>query len=92
MTSESVESDPEDSPAPVRVRVPKLQIADGDEPIFIESCIPVVPGLVKVEVATFQTSEASVPKVESERVLLAQTAVGMVEARDVEAVRTVASV
>jgi hypothetical protein len=46
-----------------------------------------------VDVATFQTSAAKVPKFESVLVLpLPQTAVGMVEAREVEAVRTVASV
>ena len=40
----------------------------------------------------FQTSDASVPKLESVRVPFAQTAVGIVEAKDVEAVKTVASV
>ena len=47
---------------------------------------------MSVDDATFQTSDASVPKFESVRVPEAQTAVGMVEAKDVEAVKTVASV
>ena len=51
-----------------------------------------VPAVVRVDDATFQTSEAKVPKLERVRVLLAQTAVGIVEAKDVEAVSTVASV
>ena len=51
-----------------------------------------VPPAVRVEEATFHTSEASVPKFERVRPEEDQTAVGMVEARDVEAVRTVESV
>ena len=47
---------------------------------------------MSVDDATFQTSDANVPKLESVRVPFAQTAVGMVEAKDVEAVSTVASV
>lgn len=51
-----------------------------------------LPGVVRVDVATFQTSDARVPNVVSDRVADDQTLIGMVEARDVEAVRTVASV
>ena len=56
------------------------------------SCRPMDPGVVRVEEATFQTSAARVPKLESVRPVVAQTAVGIVEAREVEAVKTVASV
>ena len=47
-----------------------------------------VPAVVRVDVATFHTSDASVPKVVRERVAEDQTARGMVAAREVEAVRT----
>ena len=56
---------------------------------FVTICFPTVPAPFNVFVATFQTSAASVPNDESVRVLLAQTAVGMVAARDELAVRTV---
>ena len=58
----------------------------------IASWRPVVPAVVRVDVATFHTSAASVPNVVRERVELAQTAVGIVEANEDEAVKTVASV
>ena len=58
----------------------------------VERARPIVPVFVRVEVATFQTSAARVPKLESVLPVVAQTAVGMVEARLVEAVRTVESV
>ena len=58
----------------------------------VERARPIVPGPVSVDVAIFQTSEASVPKDVSERVALFQTFKGIVEARDVDAVRTVAFV
>ena len=51
-----------------------------------------LPGVVRLLVATFHTSDARVPNVVSDLVPDDQTAVGMVEAREVEAVRTVASV
>jgi hypothetical protein len=93
VTSDCTAREPTESPAPVKVRVPNDQTWEAvrlDPPLA--SVIPIVPALVRVEVATFQTSEASVPKVVRERVPADQTAVGMVEASDVEAVRTVESV
>ena len=54
--------------------------------------LPIVPAVVSVDVATFQTAETSDPKVSSERPLTDHTLSGIVEAREVEAVRTVASV
>ena len=51
-----------------------------------------VPAVVRVAVAIFQTSDAKVPNVVRERVPLDQTLSGIVAAREVEAVRTVASV
>ena len=51
-----------------------------------------VPAVVRVAVATFQTSAARVPNVVSERVADDQTLSGIVAAREVEAVRTVAAV
>jgi len=50
-----------------------------------------VPAVVRVDVAIFQTSDASVPNVVRERVPLDQTLSGIVEAREVDAVSTVAS-
>jgi hypothetical protein len=47
---------------------------------------------MKVDVATFQTSAANVPKLERVLPVVAHTAVGMVERSEEEAVRTVASV
>jgi hypothetical protein len=91
-TSAVVARVPELKPAPVKVRAPNDQIAVGVVPVFVESWRPVVPAVMRVEVATFQTSAASVPKFESVLVVLAQTAVGMVAKSEVEAVRTVASV
>ena len=53
---------------------------------------PIVPGVVRVEVATLHTSDARVPN--DVRVLVAfnQTLTGMFEANEVEAVSTVALV
>jgi len=99
VTSDCNANEPEVRPAPVRVRVPNdqtsaaVRVPPPLEPVPANvSWRPVVPGVVKVDVATFQTSDARVPKVVSERVPLAQTAVGMVEAKEVEAVRTVEAV
>ena len=55
VTSESVESDPEDSPAPVRVRVADDQMLP-IVPFKVETrCNPILPAVFKVEVAMFQT-------------------------------------
>ncbi len=51
-----------------------------------------LPGVVNVDVAMFQTSDANVPNDVKERVAFAQTARGIVAARDVDAVSTVAFV
>ena len=53
---------------------------------------PIDPGAVKVLVATFHTADTREPNISRERPVTDQTAVGMVAANDVEAVRTVASV
>ena len=58
----------------------------------VPSARPIEPGVVRVDVATFQTSAASVPKVVRDRVAEDQTLSGIVAAKDVEAVETVASV
>jgi hypothetical protein len=88
----------------VSVRVPNVQMsfavsADVDDAIkeifesrFVVTCLPIVPAVVSVLVATFQTSAARVPNVVSERVPFAQTAVGIVEASEVDAFSTVAFV
>ncbi len=55
-------------------------------------CLPAVPAVVKVEVATFQTSAAKVPKEERVRVVAFQTLVGIEVAREVEALSTAALV
>ena len=80
------------------MRVPKLQTCAAvrlpppppDTPFARAK--PMLPGVVRVDVATFQTADTSVPKVSRERPLTDQTPRGMVEASDVEAVKTVASV
>jgi hypothetical protein len=79
--------------ASVRFRVANDQTCDAvrDEE-FVASCIPIDPGVVRVEVAIFHTSEARVPKVVSVRVADVQTLSGMFAAKDVDAVRTVALV
>jgi hypothetical protein len=93
VTSDWVAKEPEERPAPVRVRVPKLQTWEAVRPFeLVASCNPIEPGVVRVVVATFHTSAARVPKVVRDLAVLAQTAVGMVARSDVEAVRTVASV
>ena len=51
-----------------------------------------LPGAVNVDVATFQTSDARVPKLVRDRVAEDQTFNGIVAASEVEAVSTVASV
>jgi hypothetical protein len=56
---------------------------------IILSCLPAVPAPMNVDVATFQTSAARVPKSESERPEIDQTAVGIVANKELEAVRTV---
>jgi len=96
VTSDCTASEPDDRPAPVSVLPAKLHTCEAvkldppDTPFA--KALPIVPALVRVLVATFQTADTRVPKVSRERPLTAQTAVGMVEAREVEAVRTVASV
>lgn len=60
-TSERVASEPDDSPAPVRVRVP-----------FVHTSEARVPKPVSVRVPLAQTSAASEPNVVSERVPLVQ--------------------
>ena len=93
VTSDCTASEPDERPAPVRVLEPKLQICEAVRlELPVERARPMVPLFVSVEVATFQTSAASVPNVVSERVPADQTAAGMVDANEVEAVRTVASV
>ena len=94
VTSDCTASDPAERPAPVKVRVPYVQTSDAVrvEPTVLPpktSCLPAVPAVMKVEVATFQTSAANVPKVVRERAVVDQTAVGMVAKRDEEAVKTV---
>ena len=69
--------------ASVRLRVPYDQTSEA---------VRVEPREVSVRVPFVHTSAANVPKVVRERDPLAQTAVGMVAASEVEAVRTVASV
>ena len=83
---------PDESVPAVRVRAPKLQMSEALMPEARVICLPVVPATVSVEVATFQTSAAKLPKFVRVRVPAAQTAVGMVDASEVEAVKTVASV
>lgn len=51
-----------------------------------------LPGAVKVEVATFHTSDTRLPNVVNDLVALDQTFSGIVAAKEVLAVRTVASV
>ena len=93
VTSDCTANDPELSPAPVRVREPKVQTCDAVSPVaFVASCRPIDPGVVNVDVATFHTSAASVPNVVSEREADDQTLSGIVAARDVDAVNTVAFV
>ena len=53
---------------------------------------PIDPAVESVEVATFQTADTRVPNVSSERPLTDQTFKGIVDASDVDAVRTVAFV
>ena len=93
VTSDWRAKEPTERPAPVKVLEPNDQIWEAVRfELPVERARPIEPGVVRVEVATFQTSAARVPKVVSERVAADQTLVGMVEAREVEAVRTVASV
>ncbi len=81
VTSDAVASEPVVSEAPVRVRVAYDQTSDA-------ASVPAV----RVRVAFDQMSDTNEPKVVSDRVPLAHTAAGIVEASDVEAVRTVALV
>jgi hypothetical protein len=78
--------------ASVRLRVANDQTCEAVMPVARESCLPVVPSAMTLEVAMFQTSEARVPNVVRDRTEFAHTAVGMVEASDEEAVNTVALV
>ena len=80
VTSDCRAKEPEERPAPVKVRVPKLQTWEAVRPFeLVASCRPMEPGVVRVVVATFHTSAARVPKVVRDLAVLAQTAVGMVE-------------
>ena len=97
VTSDWTASEPELRLAPVSVLVPKLHTSAAvrlppppDTPLA--KVFPIVPGLVSVEVAIFQTSAARAPKVVRDLEPDDQTLRGMVDARDVLAVRTVASV
>lgn len=93
VTSDCIASAPTERPAPVRVRDPNVHTCEAVRPVaLVASWRPIVPGVVRVDVATFQTSAARVPKLESVLPVDAHTAVGIVEARLVEAVKTVASV
>ena len=91
-TSDCSASDPEEREPAVRVREPNDQMDEAVSPVLplLASVkpAPVVPGVVTEEVATFQTSAARVPNVVSDLVPFAQTAVGMVENSEVEAVRS----
>jgi hypothetical protein len=88
-----VARDPEESVASVRLRVANDHTCDAVRfELPVDRVRPILPGVVRVDVATFHTSAASVPKVVRERVAEDQTLRGMVEAREVEAVRTIASV
>jgi hypothetical protein len=82
VTSDLSANDPDVSVASVRFRVPYVQTSDA-----------VIPdALVSVRVLFSQTSAARVPNVVRDRAPEAQTAVGMVEASEVDAFRTVAFV
>jgi len=82
VTSDWTANEPEESEASVRSRVAYDQTW---------AAVRVEPE-VRVRVPFVQTSEARVPKVVRDRAVDDQTLRGMVEAKDVEAVRTVASV
>lgn len=83
--------------ASVRFRVPYVQTSAAvmDPPPTVETatlrlstrCLPTVPAPESVEVATFQTSAATVPNEVRVRVPCDQTAVGMVAKSDDEAVK-----
>jgi hypothetical protein len=79
--SESVARDPEERPAPVRVRVPAAQMSEA-----------IATPLVRERVPFSQISATRVPKVVRERVVAFQTLVGILVAREEEAARTVALV
>ena len=82
VTFAAVAKEPEVNDASVRLRVLYVHTSEAVRP----------PVVVSERVLFVHTSAANVPKLVSERVPTAHTAVGMVEAREVEAVRTVASV
>ena len=94
VTSDWRAREPDERVAPVRVREPNVHTSEAVIPVvtFEASCLPMVPADVRVVVATFHTSAARVPKVVRDRVPFAQTLSGIFEAREVDAVRTVASV
>ena len=84
---------PEVSVPAVSVRVPNDQTSEAVRPVeFVARTFPIVPAVVSVDVAIFHTSEARFPNVVRERVADDQTASGIVAAREVEAVSTVAFV
>jgi hypothetical protein len=78
--------------ASVRLRVANDQTCEAVIPVARESCLPVVPSAMTLEVAMFQTSEARVPNVVRDRVVALHTPAGIVARSDVEAVKTVALV
>jgi hypothetical protein len=102
VTLAAVAREPAESVASVRFLVPydQMDASVRELPPRVETatsrlstiCLPTVPTPFRVEVATFQTSAASVPKDVSVRVPVDQTLVGMVARSEVDAVRTVALV
>lgn len=92
VTSDCKASEPVLSPAPVRFRDPNVQISRAEILDAVASCLPIVPGDVRVDDATFQTSAARVPKEESVLPEVDQTLAGIVAKSEEDAVRTVALV
>ena len=93
--SDNLAREPDDKVASVRLRVANVQTSEAVIPVdtLLANCFPIVPAPVRVEVAMFQTSAARVPKFDNVLVYApVQTAVGIVEASDDEAVSTVAFV
>jgi hypothetical protein len=93
VTLAAVAREPESSVASDRRRVAKFHTCEAVRfELPVESARPILPGVVRVDVATFQISAVNEPNVVRVRVADVQTLSGMVAARDVEAVRTVAFV
>jgi hypothetical protein len=87
--SDCTASEPELSPAPVRLREPNVHISRAEIFEAVASCFPIVPVFVSVDEATFQTSDARVPNDVSVLADVAHTDVGSVANNEDEAVRTV---